>query len=69
MFPVYISVEHPLEPKGSPIVFDSIITGPAEEIICHTPGTVHDYCSHYIPLKMLLIESVPPDAAVAPLCM
>lgn len=60
MCAVYISAE----PKGSPVVFDSIITGPAEEIIwaeiwtqnlCHTPGTVHDCCSHYVPLKVLLI--------------
>lgn len=63
MCAVYISVEHSLEPKGSPVVFDSIITGPAEKIIwagiwtqnlCHTPGTVHDCCSHCVPLKVLL---------------
>lgn len=39
MCAVYISVEHSLEPKGSPVVFDSIITGPAEKIIWFEPKT------------------------------
>lgn len=39
----------------------------AEEIICHTPGTVHDCSSHNIPLKYCLMweGSVPLDANTA----